>query len=159
MTPLGTYTVSGTKWVAGGVHKVFDLSTQSLEPLDATYGILYNTCVSKEEPDMPTREKTLADFDFTEDVIPLSEFRGTIADCILKTRRTHRPILVTQNGRAASFFVDVADFQKMRETIAIMDDVRAAEEEIERGETFPAEELRARLHAERNVSRAARSLP
>ena len=41
-----------------------------------------------------------------------------------------------QNGRAASFFVDVSDFQRMREAIAIMDDVRAAEEEIERGETF-----------------------
>jgi len=108
---------------------------------------------------MSVPEKALVDFDFTEDVMPLSEFRGTIADCILKTRRTHRPILVTQNGRAASFFVDVADFQRMREALAIMDDVRAAEEEIERGETFPAEELRARLHAERPASVAGRSLP
>ena len=91
--------------------------------------------------------------------MPLSEFRGTIADCILRTRRTHRPILVTQNGRAASFFVDVADFQKMRETIAIMDDVRAAEEEIERGESFPAEELRARLHAERDAVPTTRRRP
>ena len=101
---------------------------------------------------MRVHEKPLADINFTEDVMPLSEFRGTIADCILKTRRTHRPILVTQNGRAASFFVDVADFQRMREAIAVMDDVRAAEEEIERGETFPAEELRARLHAERKLA-------
>ena len=97
---------------------------------------------------MHVHEKPLVDIDFTEDVMPLSEFRGTIADCILKTRRTHRPILVTQNGRAASVFVDVADFQKMRETIAIMDDVRAAEEEIERGETYSTDEVRAMLRAE-----------
>ena len=74
-------------------------------------------------------------------------------------RRTHRPILVTQNGRAASFFVDVADFQRMREAIAIMDDVRAAEEEIERGETFSPEELRARLHAEREADSAVGMQP
>ena len=108
---------------------------------------------------MPVHEKPLADIDFTEDVMPLSEFRGTIADCIRKTRRTHRPILVTQNGRAASFLIDVADFQKMRETFAIMEDVRAAEEEIERGETFSAEELRARLHAERQTIRTTRRRP
>ena len=108
---------------------------------------------------MPVREKPLADINFSEDIMPLSEFRGTIADCILKTRRTHRPILVTQNGRAASFFVDVADFQRMREAIAIMDDVRAAEEEIERGETFSPEELRARLHAEREADSAVGMQP
>lgn len=98
---------------------------------------------------MPTRAKPVADIDFTEDVMPLSEFRSTLSDCILKTRRTHRPILVTQNGRAASFFIDASDFQRMRETFELMEDVRAAEEEIERGETFSAEKLRARLHAER----------
>lgn len=97
---------------------------------------------------MRAPEKALVDIDFTEDVMPLSAFRGTIADCILKTRRTHRPILVTQNGRAASVFVDVADFQRMREAIAIMDDIRAAEEEIERGETYTSDEVRAMLRAE-----------
>ena len=97
---------------------------------------------------MPIREKILPDIDFTEDVLPLSEFRSSIADCIQKTRRTHRPILVTQNGRAASLFIDVADFQKMRETLELLDDVRAAEEEIERGDEITQEEFEAELKSE-----------
>ena len=75
---------------------------------------------------MRAPEKALVDIDFTEDVMPLSAFRGTIADCILKTRRTHRPILVTQNGRAASVFVDIADFQRMREAIQNRNGAEAA---------------------------------
>ena len=98
---------------------------------------------------MRTRELPIRSIDLTKDVMPLSEFRSTIADCFARTRRTHRPILVTQNGRSASVVIDVADFQKMRETLELIDDVRAAEEEIERGETISAEELRAKLHAER----------
>lgn len=98
---------------------------------------------------MRTRELPIRPIDLTKDVMPLSEFRSTIADCFARTRRTHRPILVTQNGRSASVVIDVADFQKMRETLELIDDVRAAEEEIENGETISAEELRAKLHAER----------
>ena len=97
---------------------------------------------------MSIREKILSDIDFTEDVLPLSEFRSSIADCIRKTRRTHRPILVTQNGRAASFFIDVADFQKMRERLELLDDVRAAEEEIERGDEITQEEFETELKSE-----------
>jgi prevent-host-death family protein len=97
---------------------------------------------------MPLRKKILPDIDFTEDILPLSEFRSTIADCILKTRRTHRPILVTQNGRAASFLIDVADFQKMRETFELINDIRAAEAEIEHGEEITQDEFEAELKSE-----------
>ena len=97
---------------------------------------------------MSIREKILSGIDFTEDVLPLSEFRSSIADCIQKTRRTHRPILVTQNGRAASFFIDVADFQKMRETLELLNDVRAAEDEIERGDEITQEEFETELKSE-----------
>lgn len=47
-----------------------------------------------------------------EDVIPYTECRRTLADCMAKTRRTHRPILITQNGQAASLLLDVSDFEK-----------------------------------------------
>ena len=94
---------------------------------------------------MPVRELPVKSIDLTRDVMPLSEFRSTIADCFARTRRTHRPILVTQNGRSASVVIDVADFQKMRETLELIDDVRAAEEEIERGEEITQDEFRKAL--------------
>ena len=100
---------------------------------------------------MRTRKLPIRSIDLIKDVMPLSEFRSTIADCFARTRRTHRPILITQNGRSASVVIDVADFQKMRETLELIDDVRAAEEEIERGETISQDEFKRKLIAERRL--------
>ena len=82
---------------------------------------------------MPVREMPIRSINLTEDVIPLSEFRSTIADCFARTRKTHRPLLVTQNGRASSVVLDVADFQKMQETIELWNDLRTAEAELDAG--------------------------
>ena len=90
----------------------------------------------------------------SEDVMSFSECRRTFADCIAKTNRTHRPILVTQNGSATTALIGIADLEKLWDTLELMDDVRTAEAEIERGETISAEDLRAKLHAERDASRA-----
>ena len=97
---------------------------------------------------MPVRELPVKSIDLTKDVMPLSEFRSTIADCFARTRRTHRPILVTQNGRSASVVLDVSDFQRMRDTIELIEDVRAAEGEIERGEEISQDEFERELLAE-----------
>lgn len=97
---------------------------------------------------MPVRDQPIKSIDLTKDVMPLSEFRSTIADCFARTRRTHRPILVTQNGRSASVVIDVSDFQRMRDTIELIDDVRAAEGEIERGEEISQDEFELELRAE-----------
>ena len=97
---------------------------------------------------MPVRELPVKSIDLTRDVMPLSEFRSTIADCFARTRRTHRPILVTQNGRSASVILAVADFQRMCETIELIEDVRAAEGEIERGEEISQDEFEHELLAE-----------
>ena len=59
-----------------------------------------------------------------------------------KARTTHRPIIVTQNGRASTLLVNISDFEDMRETLELLEDVRIAEEEIERGEVIPQSEAR-----------------
>ena len=35
-----------------------------------------------------------------EDVVPFTECRRTLSDCMERTARTHRPIVITHNGRA-----------------------------------------------------------
>ena len=42
----------------------------------------------------------------------------------------------------------MADFERLRETVELIDDVRAAEAEIERGETFSTPEVEAYLKKE-----------
>jgi len=46
-----------------------------------------------------------------EDVVPFTEYRRTLNDCFARTARTHRPIVVTQNGRATSVVISIDDFE------------------------------------------------
>ena len=89
----------------------------------------------------------------SEDVISFTECRGRLGEYIEKTRRTHRPIIITQNGRPTSVFVSITDWEASApyediETLELLDDVRAAEEEIERGEVISHDKFVAQLKAE-----------
>ncbi len=59
-----------------------------------------------------TRTKTLQRPRLDEDVVPFTEYRRTLNDCFERTARTHRPIVITQNGRATSIMVSVRDFER-----------------------------------------------
>ena len=91
---------------------------------------------------------TFPSIDLVHDVVPLSEFRNSLTECIARTRRTHRPILVTQNGKSATVMFSVEDFERMRETFEIAEDIRISETEIERGEVMTAAEVEASLKEE-----------
>ena len=86
----------------------------------------------------------MPDFKPSEDILSLSEFRTTLADCVARTRDTHRPIILTQNGRASSVFLDVADWEKIAEKLyhaELCEDLIVGEGEIERGETYTADDV------------------
>ena len=92
----------------------------------------------------------------SEDVISFTECRSKLGEYIEKTRRTHRPIIVTQNGKPTSILLNVIDWElsspyEDTETLELLDDVRAAEAEIERGELYTPDEVRAMLKAERRL--------
>jgi len=89
----------------------------------------------------------------SEDVISFTECRGKLGEYFEKTRKTHRPIIVTQNGKPTSVLVSITDWEAAApyndiETLELLDDIRAAEEEIERGELYSSDEVRAMLKAE-----------
>ncbi|MBR1836325.1 MAG: type II toxin-antitoxin system Phd/YefM family antitoxin [Kiritimatiellae bacterium] len=68
-----------------------------------------------------------------EDVVPYTTFRSSLSSFMDKARRTHRPILVTQNGKSASVLIDVSDFEEIAETLAVVNDVANGEAEYEAG--------------------------
>lgn len=89
----------------------------------------------------------------SEDVISFTECRGKLGEYFEKTRRTHRPIIVTQNGRPTSVMLSITDWEAAApyedlETLELIDDVRVAEEESDRGEVMSHDEFVAQLKAE-----------
>ena len=102
----------------------------------------------------------MPDFKPTEDIISMSEFRNTLADCAARTRETHRPIFLTQNGRASAVFFDAANWEKIAEKLynaSLYEDILTSEGESERGETYSTDEVRAMIDADlKKLSRASK---
>lgn len=97
---------------------------------------------------MASATATFPSIDLVHDVMPLSEFRNSLTECVARTRRTHRPILVTQNGKSATVMLAVEDFECLRETFELAEDIRVSEAEIERGEVMTTAEVEASLKSE-----------
>ncbi len=81
------------------------------------------------------------------DVLPVTEFRANTSSMLTRLHATRRPIVLTQHGRGAAVVMDVGVYEDMLDEIAILRDIRIAEDQIARGEVIPHDEVVARLKA------------
>ena len=85
---------------------------------------------------------------YAEDIVPLSSFRSDMTRLMSQTRQTHRPIVVTQNGRASNVFLDVGDYQKLIDKLDLMMDISKGEQDIAAGRVHPTDEVRRAIAAD-----------
>ena len=67
---------------------------------------------------MSIAENTLPRPKMSEDVIPFTEYRRTLSDCLERTKRTHRPLFITQNGRATTVVMNIAEYEQREDVIS-----------------------------------------
>ena len=65
-----------------------------------------------------------------EDIRPLSEFRAGVATFVRQVKETRRPMVLTQRGRGVAVLVDIREFETMRERLALLEDIAAAETQL-----------------------------
>lgn len=82
-----------------------------------------------------------------EDIRPLSEFRAGVAGFVRQVHDTRRPMVLTQRGRGVAVLVDIHEFEAMRERLALLEDLAAAEADIAAGRVLEHEEAKARALA------------
>ena len=94
----------------------------------------------------------MSSVNYTEDIVPLSSFRADVTRLMSQTRKTHRPIVVTQNGRAANVFLDVADYQRLIDKLDLMTDIYKGEQDIAAGRTHSTEDVRRAIAVDLGVT-------
>ena len=77
----------------------------------------------------------------SEDIVPFSECRNNLSMYIGRVRETHRPVLITQNGRAASYLVDVKFMDDLFDQIELSRDVEISRHEFAEGKGIPSDEV------------------
>ena len=86
--------------------------------------------------------------------ISLADAKARLSAVLDEVRDTHERVVITRNGRPEAVILALSDLEALEETLDLLstpgalEQIRAAEAEIARGEAIDAEELR-RLMAER----------
>ena len=75
----------------------------------------------------------------------LSEFRANAAAFVQQVRSTRRPMVLTQHGESAAVLPDVGEYERLAERAELLDDIAAAEQQIDRGKGVEHETARAEL--------------
>jgi antitoxin YefM len=79
------------------------------------------------------------------DIKPVSEFRANAAELIEHIKRSRRPLVLTQRGHSAAVVLDVSEYERMVEEIALLSDVRTATQQLDAGSAIPNREAKAEL--------------
>lgn len=66
----------------------------------------------------------------TKDIRPLSEFRAKAASMIEQVKKEHRPLVITQHGKSSAVLLEVSDYEKMLDTIELLQEINQAREEF-----------------------------
>ena len=77
----------------------------------------------------------------SEDVIPFSECRNNLSTYIARVRETRRPVLITQNGRPASYLVDAEFLDNVFDQLELARDINISRREFAEGKGIPHEEV------------------
>ena len=77
----------------------------------------------------------------SEDVVPFSECRNNLSAYITRVRETHRPVLITQNGRAASYLVDAESLDNLFDRLELSRDIEISRREFAEGKGIPHEQV------------------
>jgi len=83
----------------------------------------------------------------SEDVVPFSECRNNLSSYIVRVQKTHRPILITQNGRSASYIINATDFDNLMDSIELAADVEISRREIAEGKGIPHAQVMSEMKA------------
>lgn len=84
------------------------------------------------------------------ETLPLAQIKAHLSEIVDRIEREHERVILTRNGRPAAVLLSPDDLAALEDTLdllsnpAALEEIRQARDEVARGETVTAEELRAK---------------
>jgi prevent-host-death family protein len=76
---------------------------------------------------------------------PITYLKANAAEILTDLRETGEPMVITQNGEAKAVIQDVASYEKIQETLALLKILALADRDIKAGRFRPVDEVFDRL--------------
>jgi prevent-host-death family protein len=83
--------------------------------------------------------------DVVEDIVPLGQFKTHASELLRQLHSTHRPLVITKNGKAAAVVLTPEEFEDLGYREFVKAKVRAGVTSAARGPNLSPGEVRKRL--------------
>ena len=93
------------------------------------------------------QQPQLHSVNLSESITPITQLKQRSADLIRQVRESGKPIVITQNGKAAAILQDVATWQRQQDAIAMLKLAVQGSAELDAGEGIGHGEVSARVRA------------
>jgi prevent-host-death family protein len=77
---------------------------------------------------------------------PISYFKANAAEIIRDLAEVREPMVITQNGEATAVVQDIASYEAIQETLALLKLLAMGNADIEAGRTVPLDGVRQRFN-------------
>ena len=91
-----------------------------------------------------------------EDIRPVTYLKSRAADLLDQLNKTHRPVVITQNGEARAVIQDPESYEQTKTAIGMLKLLVQGEEDVRSGKTFTQDEMFERLAEQLGKPKAAR---
>ena len=81
---------------------------------------------------------------------PISYLKAHASEVVRTPGDDQEPLIITRNGEAKAVMQDIASFEEMQETVALLKILALGSRQIEAGEVQPAADVIARLREHRD---------
>jgi len=77
------------------------------------------------------------------DIVPISDLRQDAAAVLKRVRASHRPVVITQRGRAAVVMLSIEDYEQSEARLEILQQLARGEKEIAAGKGYSLSDVLA----------------
>jgi prevent-host-death family protein len=77
----------------------------------------------------------------SRDIVSLSVFKNKASKMLHEVQSSHRPLVITQNGKASAVLISPADFDLLTEQVRFVDAVQRGLTDVQHGRMLADEEL------------------
>ena len=85
---------------------------------------------------------------YSESIKPISYFKSHMAQILRTIKETQEPMIITQNGEAEAVVLDIHHFERMQETLAMLELIAQGRKELAEGKYQPAGKVFAEILAD-----------
>ena len=83
----------------------------------------------------------MKNFQVSEDIVSLSDFKNQASRILNQMQHSHRPMIITQNGRPAGVLISPADFDLLSERRRFIQAVQIGLDDVAQGRVVADEDL------------------